>query len=162
MDVPPELSEAAARILERAPSLAQAQIDYLSDIIRLRSYTGEEEPAVMRTLAEMESGGFDDVRHSSAGDALGRVGSGQHHLLYDAHLDHNEVADESDWLYPPLEPTIADGKGVKHSWREDLCGKLISLQNKDGSWVNTADRWYEGNPALVTAYAVLALQTALE
>jgi len=60
------------------------------------------------------------------------------------------------------EPVIADGKGVKHSWREDLCRKLISLQNKDGSWVNTADRWYEGNPALVTAYAVLALQTALE
>ncbi len=60
------------------------------------------------------------------------------------------------------EPVIADDKGVKHSWREDLCRKLISLQNKDGSWVNTADRWYEGNPALVTAYAVLALQTALE
>ncbi len=60
------------------------------------------------------------------------------------------------------EPTIADSKGVKHAWREDLCRKLISLQNKDGSWVNTADRWYEGNPALVTAYAVLALQTALE
>ena len=101
MDVPPELAEAATRITERAPALAQAQIDYLSDIIRLRSYTGEEEPAVMRTLAEMEAGGFDDVRHSSAGDALGRVGSGQYHLLYDAHLDHNEVADESDWLYPP-------------------------------------------------------------
>ena len=60
------------------------------------------------------------------------------------------------------EPVIPDDKGVKHSWREDLCRKLISLQNKDGSWVNTADRWYEGNPSLVTAYAVLALQTALE
>ncbi len=60
------------------------------------------------------------------------------------------------------EPVITDGKGVKHSWREDLCRKLIALQNKDGSWVNTTDRWYEGNPALVTAYAVLAMQTALK
>jgi squalene-hopene/tetraprenyl-beta-curcumene cyclase len=60
------------------------------------------------------------------------------------------------------EPVITDDKGLKHSWREELCRKLTSLQNKDGSWVNTADRWYEGNAALVTAYAVLALQTALE
>ncbi len=60
------------------------------------------------------------------------------------------------------EPVIADSSGHNHRWREDLCRKLISLQNKDGSWVNTADRWYEGNPMLVTAYSVLAMQTALE
>ena len=110
IEVPTELAEAADRIIERAPALAPGQIEYLSDIIRLRSYTGEEGPAVERTLAEMEAGGFEDVRPASAGDALGRVGSGRYHLLYDAHLDHNEVADESDWKYPPLEPTIADGK----------------------------------------------------
>jgi squalene-hopene/tetraprenyl-beta-curcumene cyclase len=43
-----------------------------------------------------------------------------------------------------------------------LCEKLLSLQRDDGSWVNEADRWYEGNPHLVTAYAILAMQTALE
>jgi squalene-hopene/tetraprenyl-beta-curcumene cyclase len=36
----------------------------------------------------------------------------------------------------------------------------LSLQRENGSWLNEADRWYEGNPHLVTAYAVLALQTA--
>lgn len=59
------------------------------------------------------------------------------------------------------EETIVDQNGVPHGWRRDLCRKLISLQRADGSWVNDADRWYEGNPHLVTAYAVLALQTAL-
>ncbi len=68
--VPTDLADAAAAIIERAPALAQAQTDYLADLIRLRSYTGEEGPAVERTLEEMNSGGFDDVRAASAGDAL--------------------------------------------------------------------------------------------
>ena len=59
------------------------------------------------------------------------------------------------------EDRLADGDGVPHAWRVELCERLLSLQNKDGSWVNQQDRWYEGNPHLVTAYAVLALQTAL-
>ncbi len=60
------------------------------------------------------------------------------------------------------EPTITDAQGKVHNWREDLVRKLVSLQNKDGSWINTADRWYESNPALVSAYSVLALQTVLK
>ena len=60
------------------------------------------------------------------------------------------------------DPYIVDGTGKKHNWREDLCNKLRRLQNKDGSWINTADRWYEGNPNLATAYSVLAIQTALK
>lgn len=59
-------------------------------------------------------------------------------------------------------PRITDAEGVEHPWREELCRKLMSLQGTDGSWVNPADRWYEGNPSLVTAYSVSALQTALE
>ena len=59
------------------------------------------------------------------------------------------------------EPEVVDADGVPHRWRDELCGKLISLQREDGSWVNEEDRWYEGNPHLVTAYAVLALQTAV-
>lgn len=60
------------------------------------------------------------------------------------------------------EPVVVDSKGVAHSWREELAHKLISLQRSDGSWVNEADRWFEGNPHLVTAYCILALQETLE
>lgn len=50
-----------------------------------------------------------------------------------------------------------DDKGQKHLWKKDLSEKLASLQQKNGSWVNEADRWYEGDPNLVTAYCLLAL-----
>jgi len=110
LNIPDTLSEAAERVRQHAQSVKQAQIDFLSDIIRLKSYTGEEGPAIERTLAEMERCGFNNVRTDSAGDALATVGEGKFHLLYDAHLDENEIADESEWPYPPLEPTIANGK----------------------------------------------------
>ncbi len=60
------------------------------------------------------------------------------------------------------EEIIVDARGRPHRWRDELCAKLVSLQDADGSWVNKQDRWYEGNPYLVTAYAVLAIQTTLE
>ncbi len=109
LDVPPPLAAAAELVRDRAPDLAEAQVAYLADIIRLRTYTGEEGPAVERTLEEMRSSGLGDVRTSTAGDALATVGSGRYHLLYDAHLDHNEIADEDEWPYPPLEPTVDGG-----------------------------------------------------
>lgn len=50
-----------------------------------------------------------------------------------------------------------DADGAKHDWREELAQHLASIQKENGSWVNTADRWYEGDPNLVTAYTLLAL-----
>ncbi len=45
------------------------------------------------------------------------------------------------------------------NWTTELSRKLISLQNSDGSWANTASgRWMESDPVLVTAYTVLALE----
>ena len=58
------------------------------------------------------------------------------------------------------ERFVVDPAGAKHDWRAELADQLLSLQRPDGAWVNSADRWQEGNPNLVTAYAVLALQIA--
>jgi squalene-hopene/tetraprenyl-beta-curcumene cyclase len=47
--------------------------------------------------------------------------------------------------------------GTEHFWKQELLKKLAELQQSNGSWVNPADRWYEGDPNLVTAYCLLAL-----
>jgi squalene-hopene/tetraprenyl-beta-curcumene cyclase len=52
---------------------------------------------------------------------------------------------------------FVDAAGVKHNWRADLYAALAKRQQPDGSWSNPTDRWMEGDPVLVTGYALMAL-----
>ena len=55
------------------------------------------------------------------------------------------------------QPTFVDGSGESHDWRAELVAALAKRQEPNGGWVNPADRFMEGDPNLVTAYALLAL-----
>jgi squalene-hopene/tetraprenyl-beta-curcumene cyclase len=55
------------------------------------------------------------------------------------------------------EPKFQDSAGVAHDWRAELVTALEKRQPPQGGWVNPADRFMEGDPNLVTAYALLAL-----
>ncbi len=53
---------------------------------------------------------------------------------------------------------VTDADGKKHDWRRELRHALIERQKRDGSWVNEKNaRWLEGDPNLVTGYALMAL-----
>lgn len=52
---------------------------------------------------------------------------------------------------------LKDADGKSHNWRAELVATLAKQQKTNGSWINEADRWYEGDPNLVTAYGLLAL-----
>ena len=54
--------------------------------------------------------------------------------------------------------TLETRDGKKINWRRDVAMRLIDLQKADGSWQNPTGRWWEKDPALVTAYAVLTLE----
>lgn len=53
--------------------------------------------------------------------------------------------------------TITDAKGVKHNWKAELVAEIASRQQKDGSWVNSNEKWLEGDPNLATGFSLLAL-----
>jgi squalene-hopene/tetraprenyl-beta-curcumene cyclase len=54
-------------------------------------------------------------------------------------------------------PTLKDAQGGSHDWRRELVAALGKRRLAEGGWVNPADRFMEGDPNLVTAYALLAL-----
>lgn len=58
------------------------------------------------------------------------------------------------------EKTLPDAKGASHNWANELSAKLGSLQQEDGSWVNTVPRWWEDYRPLVTSYVLMALNAA--
>ncbi len=103
-------SELIERVKTLSREMAGRRERFLADLIRIRSYTGQERPAVERTLDELRAIGCDQVWMDSAGNALGRIGRGPRVILYDAHLDTNEIADEREWPHPPLEPVV-EGAG---------------------------------------------------
>lgn len=53
-------------------------------------------------------------------------------------------------------------KGVDHFWPSELALQVIKLQKEDGSWVNDADRWWESDKSLVTAYSLNTLRICLD
>lgn len=65
-------------------------------------------------------------------------------------LDQSEARSEGRGFF-------TDKDGTKHDWRKELIAELASRQQDDGSWTNKNSRWLEGDPNLVTGYALLAL-----
>jgi squalene-hopene/tetraprenyl-beta-curcumene cyclase len=55
------------------------------------------------------------------------------------------------------EDVFVDAKNVKHDWRKDITQALAKRQRSDGSWVNDSAHWMEGNPLLVSGYALMTL-----
>ena len=70
------------------------------------------------------------------------------------------------WGEPTIGVVLAESEGADpetetRRWAEDLVETLAALQQPDGSFAIRHERWMESDPVLVTAYAVLALGSAL-
>ena len=56
--------------------------------------------------------------------------------------------------------TIPRDGGKPVVWKQELTRKILSMQQKDGSWVNDTGRFWENDPVLASSYALIALQLA--
>jgi squalene-hopene/tetraprenyl-beta-curcumene cyclase len=52
---------------------------------------------------------------------------------------------------------VKDMSGKAHDWRADITAALAKKQRDDGSWRNDMNHWMEGDPNIVTGYALMAL-----
>jgi putative selenium metabolism hydrolase len=82
---------------------------FAQDLVRIKSYSGQEEQIARFIASKMEALGFDEVIIDRYGNVLGRVGDGERVILFDSHTDTVNVMDEDEWDVPPFSGEILDG-----------------------------------------------------
>jgi squalene-hopene/tetraprenyl-beta-curcumene cyclase len=105
--------------------------------------------------------GKDDERYKKALEWIGKN--------YTVDANPGMPPDRAEWglyyYYHTMAKTFevmgltefSDAAGKKHDWKVDLTSALAKRQKSDGSWANAKDRWMEGDPNLVTGYALMTL-----
>ncbi len=58
------------------------------------------------------------------------------------------------------EDALRTPEGKVIPWKTEIAAQLVSSQDNDGSWINSDNTFWEGDPSLVTAYALIVLQYA--
>ena len=99
----------AEKILKLAKTYRDDTAQLLSELVRIKSYSSQEEDVCLRLREICGSLGFDEVRIDGLGSVLARVGSGPRILAFDAHIDTVEVGDPSNWEKDPFSGDISDG-----------------------------------------------------
>jgi len=85
-------------------------IEFARELVRVRSYSGEEEGVARLVEAKMKELGYDEVFIDGTGNVVGRIGGGVRSVLFDSHMDTVEVNDEGEWTLPPFGAEVRDGR----------------------------------------------------
>jgi squalene-hopene/tetraprenyl-beta-curcumene cyclase len=131
------------------------------------SQAGPTEEGGLRSYASMTYAGLKSMIFAGVGPDDPRVKAAIAWLKKHYDLDSNPgMGDAGLYYYYHTfakaldalgQDTFVDADGKQHHWRHELAAELASRQQADGSWVNMNSRWLEGDPNLVTGYALLAL-----
>ncbi len=85
-------------------------VEFLQDIIRTPSLSGQEDRVATRIAAAMRRAGFREVFTDRIGNVVGRMGKeGGPVLMYDGHMDTVGISDRSAWVHDPFGADIVDG-----------------------------------------------------
>lgn len=87
-------------------------IELCSNMIKCRSYSGEEEQMAALCVDFMKKNGFDDAFTDRYGNALGYVKGNRpgRTILFDGHIDTVRADNVEDWHHDPFGAEISEGR----------------------------------------------------
>ncbi|MFO0953225.1 MAG: prenyltransferase/squalene oxidase repeat-containing protein [Isosphaeraceae bacterium] len=134
------------------------------------SVAGFDSNGGLRSYAAMTYAGLKSMIHAGLNPDDPRVKAAYSYIRKNYTVDENPGLGQKGLYYYYQtfakalamvgKPMLTDESGLSHDWRSDLVAELAKRQAPNGSWVNTSDGFMEGDPNLVTSYALLALAYA--
>ena len=124
------ISEELVQALWReAEKLREPMVAFTQRLVQTRSLPGQEADVAKIVADEMRQLGYDEVHTDEAGNVVGRLApssssrDGSKRIMFNTHMDHVDVGDESKWPYPPYAGVVRDGE-IWGRGTSDLKGSL--------------------------------------
>lgn len=91
------------KILSLSRAYQPAMSKFLRDMIAIPSESGNEKAIINRIREEMEIAGFDKIEIDPMGNLLAYIGTGQHLIAMDAHVDTVGPGNIDNWKHDPYK-----------------------------------------------------------
>lgn len=103
-------------------------ITLCQEVIREKSYSGQEDGVVNVLSKNMKEMGFDEVAIDNYGNIIGCIKGKREgkKLLFDGHIDTVPVSEENKWSFPPFGAQIHDGK-IYGRGTSDMKGAVAAM-----------------------------------
>jgi len=104
------------QVVQKAEEYRPSIAAFLRDMVAIPSESCQEAKVVQRIKQEMEAVGFDRVEIDAMGNVLGYIGTGEHLIAMDAHIDTVGVGNLDNWDHDPFggfeDDDIIVGRGA--------------------------------------------------
>ena len=99
----------AKKIHELAEKYKDDTAENLSKLVKIKSFSREEEAVQQELKRQMEPLKLDELKIDGLGNVIGRIGNGKKILAIDAHMDTVDVGNTDNWEFNPFSGKIEGG-----------------------------------------------------
>lgn len=120
-------------------------IELCQKLVKIRSYSGEEEQAGKALKEFFEQKGYDEVKIDSYGNVIGVIKGNKpgKKLLFDGHIDTVPVVNEEKWTHAPFSAKIVDGK-IYGRGTSDMKGAVAAMACAVSNFAKETNRDFAG------------------
>lgn len=121
-------------------------IHYCQELIKCKSYSGEEGQVGGRLAKAFKELGFDEVFSDEYGNIVGHIKGKKpgKAILFDGHIDTVPVPDASKWNYDPFAATIDNGR-IYGRGASDMKGAVAAMICAAGYFAQDTGRNFAGD-----------------